>query len=69
VRKLQRELRSDDVDVLLINIHTEVGQAVLDRFAFELTPTFIVYDAGGSEVWRGNVDPGADRVRQLIEID
>lgn len=69
MRKLQRELRSDNVDVLLINIHTEVGQAVLDRFAFEYTPTFIVYDSTGSEVWRGNVDPGADLVRQLLNGD
>ena len=67
MRKLQRELRGDDIDVLLINIHTEVGQAVLERFAFELTPTFIVYDSGGLEVWRGHVDPGADRVRQLTD--
>lgn len=69
MRKLQRELRNDDIDVLLINIHTGVGQAVLDRFAFELTPTFIVYGAGGSEEWRGNIDPGAELVRQLVGGD
>ena len=69
MRKLQREIRSDQVDVLLINIHTEVGQAVLDRFAFEFTPTFIVYDAGGSEIWRGNIAPDADLVRQLVGGD
>ena len=69
MRKLQRDLKQDDIDVLLIDIHSEVGQAVLNRFAFEFTPTFIVYDARGAEIWRGGVSPDTDLVRRLTDRD
>lgn len=65
VRALEPELKAADIDTLLIDIHDAVGSALLDRFAFQATPTFIVFDASGVEVWRDHRVPSLEAVQAL----
>ena len=57
VRRLSREMKAEGYDMLMINIHDETGQVMLERFDFKYTPTFILYSIDGEELWRGNSVP------------
>ena len=57
----------DGVDTLLIDIHGPDGAALRERFGFELSPTYIVFDAQGHEVWRGNMIPSRRKVLGALE--
>jgi hypothetical protein len=57
----------DGIDTLLVDIHGEDGVALRERFAFELSPTFIVFDGAGRELWRGNMIPSRSKVLGLVE--
>jgi hypothetical protein len=67
VRGLQRRLEADGIDTLLIDIHGEDGIALRERFDFQLSPTYLVFDAGGDEVWRANVIPSRGGVLDALE--
>lgn len=62
VRDLTAGLQNDGVDALLLDIHAQPANAMLERFAFSVSPTYILYDAEGDEVWRGNSTPTRDEV-------
>jgi len=49
-----------------VNVQDTAGRALADRYRFEFTPTFVLFDAGGRELLRavGAVDPAA--VRQAL---
>lgn len=64
MRGLIPTLEADDIDVLLLNIHEAPADAMLDRFDFRATPTYIIYDAAGNEQWRGNGLPNPDLIVQ-----
>ncbi len=49
MRGLQPQLQAEGIDVLLVNIHGEAGQALTARYSFDLSPTYIVFDAVGGE--------------------
>lgn len=66
VRRLESQLRQDGVDVLLVNIHTEPGLTLIDRYQVEFSPTYILFDGSGSEVWRSNRRPDRDLIRREI---
>lgn len=66
MRELEPRLQAADINALLINIHDAVGSAVLDRFNFQATPTFIVFSADGVEVWRGNRVPAREDVEAML---
>ena len=53
--------------VIRLNIQEEVGRELAPLFGFEFTPTFIFFDAQGTELWRsvGNLD--LERLRQSLE--
>lgn len=57
VRALESDLHSANVDTLLLDIHDEVGAALAERFGFRFSPTFLVFDPDGQEVWRSNAVP------------
>jgi thiol-disulfide isomerase/thioredoxin len=48
--------------VLRLSIHTEVGQALWERYNGESTPTFIILDGEGREVARTNSVPSTAQV-------
>ena len=65
VRRLGQQL-NDDVDLLLINIHQQPGRTLTDRYNFQYSPTYILFDGSGEEVWRGNRRPSeADILAEL----
>ena len=66
VRRLEAQLRRDGVEVLLVNIHTEPGLTLTDRYQFQFSPTYILFDGSGAEIWRSNRRPDRDLV--LSEI-
>ena len=45
--------------VLRVNVQDSAGKALAEEYDFRVTPTFIFFDALGSEVWRsiGSIDP------------
>ena len=52
--------------VIHLNIQDPVGQELGKSFNFQYTPTFILFDADGEELWRtiGAIDPS--EVRQSL---
>ncbi len=55
---LEQEL-SGRLDIIRINIQDRVGRELAPVYDFEYTPTYIFFDAKGSELWRsvGEIDP------------
>jgi len=60
-------LGPEGIDTLLVDIHGEDGAVLRERFGFELSPTFIVFDGTGCEVWRANMIPSRSRVLDLLK--
>lgn len=48
---------ADEFNFVRVDIHTEPGRALRERYLFAYTPEFIVFDAAGREVWRAHVPP------------
>lgn len=44
--------------VIRLDIHNKVGKQLAEEMGFEYTPTFILFDRQGAEVWRsvGSID-------------
>ncbi len=63
---LEEELNGQ-VEFIRLNIQDGVGQELAPLYGFEYTPTFIFFDAQGSEIWRevGRLDP--QRVRDALK--
>ena len=63
--ELEQEV-GEDILVIRLNIQEEVGMELAPVYGFEFTPTFLYFDAEGSEVWRmvGDFDP--QRVRDTL---
>ena len=59
------ELRRNGMDVILLNIHESPGRDLLSRFKFEFTPTYVMFDGSGEEIYRSNSLP---TVREIINI-
>jgi thiol-disulfide isomerase/thioredoxin len=59
---IERE-HGERLRVIRVNVQDTAGQALADRYRFEFTPTFVLFDAGGRELLRtvGAVDPAAVR--------
>ena len=61
VNRLEDRL-SERADMLRVSIHTEVGGQLAERYGFEYTPLFIVFDDQGAEIWRGSRVPSVEVV-------
>jgi thioredoxin-related protein len=66
VDRLEDEMQ-DRLDVIRLNMQDRAGRELGARFGFIATPTFILFDADGQEIWRavGTLDP--NQVRQRLE--
>ena len=64
--ELENEL-NDRLVVIRVNIQEEVGRELAPVYEFSFTPTFIYFDAEGTELWRevGGLD--TQRVRESVE--
>ncbi len=62
---LEREW-GDKAGVMLLNVQDPDAKPLLDELGFRYTPTFILFDSAGNEVWRavGSLDP--DEVNQQL---
>jgi len=63
---IEQEYR-DRLLVIRLNVQETVGRELAPVYGFEYTPTFIFFDAQGSEIWRevGTLD--AQRVQESLE--
>jgi len=69
VRGLSEQLQSMSSlqwRVLLLDIHAQPTSAMLERFAFLSTPTYILYDGQGQEVWRANRVPSPESLLEAL---
>lgn len=66
VRDIQTQLVERDINVLLLNIHERPGSELLGRFGFEVSPTYLVFDAGGQEILRGSTLPTLAEIEARI---
>lgn len=57
MRGLLPQLRAAKLNVVLLNIHQMPGSALLERFAFQTTPTYVLFAASGKEIWRSGRVP------------
>ncbi|GAB1421343.1 hypothetical protein MASR2M15_15030 [Anaerolineales bacterium] len=57
MRGRQSEWEAQGLNVILLNIQESPGNQMLEKFDFKLTPTYILYDSKGKEVWRGQQIP------------
>ncbi len=66
VDELEAEL-GDKVQFIRLNIQDQTGMELAPVYNFNFTPTFIFFDADGTEVWRtiGSFDP--QKVRDSIQ--
>jgi thioredoxin-related protein len=62
---IKREF-SDRLTVIQVNIQDPVGRELGRQFNFQYTPTFILFDGDGEELWRtiGAINPS--EVRQSL---
>ena len=68
VRALESDLveQGQPIDMLFLDIHTETGERARESLGFNITPTYILYDAAGKEVLRQNSTPSlGDLLTQL----
>ena len=63
---IERE-HEQQLSVIRLNVQDPAGEALLERFGFRFTPTFIFFDGAGVELqrWVGAIDSA--EVRQLLE--
>jgi len=65
VDRLENEL-GNKLIVSRVDIQSDEGQQLVKQFKIEFTPTFILFDASGQELWRGIGKLDADRVRAAL---
>jgi thioredoxin-related protein len=63
---IERE-HEDLLKVIHLNVQDPSGEALLERFDFRFTPTFIFFDENGEELqrWLGGIDSA--QVRLLLK--
>lgn len=66
MRRLETQLHREGIDVLLVNIHTEPGLTLIDRYDFAFSPTYILFDGSGAEIWRSNRRPNRELIQREI---
>ena len=56
----------DTVQVVRLNVQDDDARAVLAQLGFRFTPTFILLDSDGQELWRTTGVINADEARQKV---
>ncbi len=55
----------ESFNVLRVNIHTDVGMELRERYGFTSSPEFVLLDQAGAEVWRSSVPPERALIDQV----
>jgi hypothetical protein len=63
VDRLEEELK-DKLVVIRVNVQEDAGRSLAHSLGFEYTPTFILFDAQGQELWRQVGALDLQRVRE-----
>ncbi len=66
VNGLEKEW-AGSVQVVQVNIQDRSNQELIERLDARFTPTFVLFDAGGEEVWRSVGAIQADEARAQVE--
>ena len=68
VRELVNTLEAQNVDIdeLLLDIHSDLGREARDRFEFEFTPTYTLYDGTGNELLRGQSVFSVETIQRVL---
>lgn len=66
VRDLETELKDDQIDTLLVDVHSDGGDDVAKFFKFEVSPTYIICDTSGQEIWRSSGTPTRAEVNEIL---
>ena len=61
------ELEAAGITPILLDIHNTPGRDLLTRFAFETTPTYIVFNAEGQETLRARSLPSLTAIQAAIK--
>jgi thiol-disulfide isomerase/thioredoxin len=61
-----RDEFNDDVNILRVDIHTDFGRALRERYGFSFTPEFVMFNDAGAEVWRSHFPPSLDEVNNVV---
>ena len=56
----------EQVRVVRLNVHDDGVTPLLQRLNFRFTPTFILFDGNGREVWRTTGAVSPDEARQKV---
>ena len=50
---------ADNLNVIRVNVQDDAMQPLMETYAFQFTPTFILFDPAGEEILRtvGAIDP------------
>ena len=56
----------EDFNIIRVDIHTDAGRVLRDRYSFTYTPEFILFDNEGQELWRGHTPPFEEQISQVI---
>ena len=50
---------ADDLNVIRVNVQDDAMKPLMETYAFQFTPTFILFDPAGEEILRtvGAIDP------------
>lgn len=65
VNGLRSEL-GDKVRIVQIDVHRKENRPLIERIGFRFTPTFVLYDEDGQEIWRASGGLNADEVRRQL---
>ena len=55
----------EQFNILQVDIHTEFGRALRERYGFTFSPEFVMFDTRGQEVWRSNFPPNVSEIDRL----
>jgi thiol-disulfide isomerase/thioredoxin len=56
----------DGVNILRIDIHTNFGRELRERYGFSYTPEFILFNRDGEEIWRAHVPPTLAQIDDAV---
>lgn len=57
----------DNLSILRIDIHTELGRALRERYGFSYSPEFVLFNHAGAEVWRSHQPPGMGELESVVQ--
>lgn len=56
----------EDVNLLSLNVHDPAARPLLDQLNFRYTPTYILFNAQGQEIWRTSGSPHPDEINAQL---